>query len=894
MASSTKPDTPQGGSKKAFAAIGSQGTAAAASLALQIIALWKLGDEGLGIFAILVAGVLVTYNAVHTGWIGDALTVFDRERPSMRWALIYSQLGSAVGALIIGFFCAIAFADRSPLSAGLFALALLAWTVEESGRRLFMARLEFNKLWLNDIVYAVASLGLAGAGILLDRISIDWLLASMLFGSIASTLLLRYQLPQSEFTLGPRERPEMRTLAKFSAWRAGQIGVRPASMLIVRLVIVGVTSEAALGNLEAGRLVLAPIFTAANGLGAFLLPTFTRRVDEPKETMTLVAKIAAGGALATLIYGVTMAFAVPPITSRLGDAGIIFAWTTYAMAYVANIPFANALVARKRSRDVFQARLVDGAVGIALGYILVLVFGVVAVPVGLAIGVACGSGWLLWWLYQSKDPALGLGGSAVRSREFAPVTSIITSFKSILGQPGAPVRMPPIFLNSWVAVLPIAMMLATEYKFRKRELSSALEGSVDFAILLEIGIYGLVAAYLVLYVAAPPVARRPTAIQFFTWAYVGSLCTTVLFSSYPALGAVRGAQLIVIAAYVHAVSTRATRRQMHMFAHAFVAVLTFSVPLGLVWREPFSDLQLDRFTWMNVHPVIAAAMLAIAVVISVAYLLRKVGLQETTFWPKSFYAASLAICTVGLIATKTRGSMAGAALGVLVVVYLSIRRTERLPAVAFGTLGLFVVGSFFGPTVLSFLTRGETTESITSLSNRTTLWSLAFDFWLEKPFMGWGLTASRGVFYDYVGLGGAHNAYINVLVDGGIITTFFWVGMLVTIGLALRMLWQSNTEIDSPMLSGILVAMLLNGMTTEGMGSGSGVSAMWLLIIGGWLGVLQRRKAQVERLSRAGLKVGADSAEPTEVIAIDDYLPVVEIVDSTSNTHEGIGDSSQN
>ena len=104
------------------AALVSQGITAGSSLVLQVLALWQLGKSGLAFFAILSAGIMVTFNAVHTGLIGDALSVFDRHEPGIRRALVKTSAVSAAASLFVGFFGALLFAERSALSSGLFAL----------------------------------------------------------------------------------------------------------------------------------------------------------------------------------------------------------------------------------------------------------------------------------------------------------------------------------------------------------------------------------------------------------------------------------------------------------------------------------------------------------------------------------------------------------------------------------------------------------------------------------------------------------------------------------------------------------------------------------------------------------------------------------------------------
>lgn len=819
------------------AALVSQGIVAGSSLVLQVLALWQLGKSGLGFFAILSAGIVVTFNSIHTGLIGDALSVFDRHEAGIRRALIVTSAVSAAAAVFVGFFGAMLFAERSALSSLLFAAALLAWTIEETGRRILMARLEFWKLVTNDAVFAAGSLGLVGIVLLVGDLSIDWLVASMLVGSLAAIADAVRQLPAEEFELGPKAPAELRRLIAFSGWRAGQIGIRPLSLLVSRLVIVGVASPASLGLLEAARLLVAPVLTAANGLGVFLLPTFAKRVrsDDDLSDMWTIAGMSAAAAA---VLG-TGSVVVTPIVSRmLGQdipTALVASWVVYSIAYCANIPVMNALVARRESRSLFNGRLVDAAVGVLLSYVLTSMSGIEAVPVGLAIGVIVGTVWPVARMVRKGE--LSLPSEPAWWRR--------------LGRHARSDRnLPRLWPRTWVTILPLLMILGTEYKFRKRSLASSLGGSIDFAIVLELIIYGLVIAYLLMFVITPPRWRRPTSVQFMLRGYAAIMCISVVYGLYPQLGIVRAAQLVIMVVFAAAVANRADRRQLHQLAHAYLVLITMSVFLGLIWRVPFSINQVNRFNWMHVHSVIAAAMLALAVVIATAFLIRpRAAAAGVPHMPRTVYGFCLVVCIAALIATETRGSLAGAVAGMALVVFFTVPRRERLPLGVVGALGVgLAIAVFIGP-ILQYLSRGESTESITTLSNRTLLWDIAFDLVAQRPLAGYGLTASRGVFFEAVHLGGAHNAFINVLVDGGVFAAGLWVGLVVTIGIAIRAAGRRR-DIDTPLLAGLLATLMINGLTTEGVGSGSGVSALWLFILAGWVGVLQREWAAHRRTPR--------------------------------------------
>lgn len=413
-------------------------------------------------------------------------------------------------------------------------------------------------------------------------------------------------------------------------------------------------------------------------------------------------------------------------------------------------------------------------------------------------------------------------------------------------------RLPALWTDAWPAVLGILLILGTEYKFRLRELDDSLSASVDLGILVELGIYAFAIAYLVAYVVNPPRWYRPTAVQFFMRAYAAAMLVSVAYGTYFALGAVRGAQLCIMVIFATAVAGYARRQQVLMLAHAYVGLVTASVFVGLIYRVPYSELQANRFNWLYVHSVTAGAMLALGITIALGLATNhsrfRLGAGR---WPRPVYVASLLVMTGALLATQTRGAIAACIVGVFFVIFLTVPTSERLPLGLLGLAGLGLTVATFWTAILEYVTRGESAESLATVNSRTELWALAYELVLERPLTGWGLTASRGVFYDEIGLGGAHNAFVNVAVDSGITGLVLWLALVVAIGVGIARL-QRIRHADAPLLAGVLACLMVNGLTVEGVGTGTGVSALWLLILGAWVGVLQREVGRSQRVNDGG------------------------------------------
>jgi O-antigen ligase len=171
-------------------------------------------------------------------------------------------------------------------------------------------------------------------------------------------------------------------------------------------------------------------------------------------------------------------------------------------------------------------------------------------------------------------------------------------------------------------------------------------------------------------------------------------------------------------------------------------------------------------------------------------------------------------------------------------------------------LGSLVVGGTsllaFGGPILAFLTRGESTEQIGTFNRRTEIWTLAWESFLAHPLHGLGFTSAKGVFFDETGLGGAHNALVNVTIDTGVTGLLWWIALLLSVGVAISRVGRAarrrdlvvgaagSATADHLILLGMFTSSIVNSITTEGLGAGVNVSAIWLFLMVAWICVIRR------------------------------------------------------
>ncbi|NEK85478.1 hypothetical protein GCU60_06850 [Blastococcus saxobsidens] len=359
--------------RRATTAVVGQAMMALAGLALQVAAARLLGAGGLAVFS-LVYGALVLVTAVASGMVGDSLTVLDRHDRSVRAGLhVWTALVSAAAGLA-GALAALA-SDLVPVWAGLLlAPACAAFVVEDTLRRLLMATGRYTALPVVDgtsLVGALAVLGLTG---LTTEITLSTFVVALLVGQVSAAVVAWWLVPTAERPAGPWRRPGLRTVADFGVWRAAAQTVRPGSLTLLRLLLVGTVGAVAYGPLEAARVYTAPMLTLVAGIASFLLPHFVGLRDRPLFLSLRVADRASLGLVVGIgALGVAALAALPWLGPALTGGGYevpvvaVVGWTVYAACAALLLPYASLASVHGRQRRVLVLRAVEllSLVGVA-------------------------------------------------------------------------------------------------------------------------------------------------------------------------------------------------------------------------------------------------------------------------------------------------------------------------------------------------------------------------------------------------------------------------------------------------------------------------------------------------------------------------------------------------
>jgi exopolysaccharide production protein ExoQ len=393
-------------------------------------------------------------------------------------------------------------------------------------------------------------------------------------------------------------------------------------------------------------------------------------------------------------------------------------------------------------------------------------------------------------------------------------------------------------LRSWwqensLAVAAVALMLASDTKFRLREDLSAGGTSVDAFIMLEVLVYLLVVVLLIHQNLIRPTLAGVHPLVMLTFAFVSLLTLGALLTGFSVYGLVRSGQMIALFLLILAISqSRRAGDMLERTARVYVFACLGLVVVGVLLPSQRNSLQQDRFNWLATHSVSAGHMLAIGVVaaaaLSIGYLFRY---QQARLGVVFGFAALL--LGVTLVANNTRGAAAAAAIGLaLAALFLLPARLYSSALIVVGYTVLVVALTAAEP-ISKWITRQADPEELGSLNSRTDLWSVAIERTAaESPLFGFGTGSSRSIFYEDTGLGGGHNAAINVFADLGLVGLAVWLLILIwALLLVVRTRSRGKFVMEKGLWLGIFSCLAVGGITYEGIGATTNTAAIWLFLL---------------------------------------------------------------
>jgi O-antigen/teichoic acid export membrane protein len=385
---------------RALGAVAAQFSQAFGSFVLQLVAARSLPLAEFGTFAVLVGGIVLA-TGIMTGFVGDSLTVLDRSDRRIRAAL-------QVWCLVFGV-AAFAAATLSALGSGLtdlrtgvlFGAATAVWVLEDTVRRLLMATFRFWSVVAIDLTHAAVALAtLLVLNARSGRLTLADFMIALLIGQLTAIGVGLIRTAPAERVLVTWRGAAMGVVAGFGGWRGLQQGIRPLTLTVARTLVLLAAGKAAVGQLEAARVYMAPALLAVQGIGSFLLAIYAVNREVPireavrqadRAALALVACSLLLGAIATALVG----WAGPLVVGDdyLIEPLAVAGWATFAASVAAVMPYASLASVRGRQARVVGLRLVDAAVSlITVAMVLWVVTGEPAVvPFAIAFGSLVGA-----------------------------------------------------------------------------------------------------------------------------------------------------------------------------------------------------------------------------------------------------------------------------------------------------------------------------------------------------------------------------------------------------------------------------------------------------------------------------------------------------------------------
>lgn len=393
----------RGGRSRLLGALVGQGTLALAGLVLQVAAARELGAAGLAAFSV-VYGAIVLATAVTSGLVGDSLTVLDRHDPGTRAALHRLALGTAAGTALAGGLLATSTGWGSAWAGVWVGVATLSFVLEDLLRRLLQATGRYWRLPAVDLSGAVAALAVLvvlRAGRPLD---VTDLFVSLAVGQLVSCAVAVVLVPRGERPTGPWRGAAVGTVLAFGVWRAAGQTVRPATLTLLRLVVIGAAGAAAYGPVEAARVLTSPTLVLVAGLGSFLLPWFAGARHRPAAELLRRADRAAGVAAVGVGLVVVATVALLPWLGPLlsgGDYAVpavaVAGWGAYAVTGALLLPYAGLASVHGAQRAVLGWRAVEMAALVGVLLLVVLRPGAADwAPAVLALGPVAAAVAVRW------------------------------------------------------------------------------------------------------------------------------------------------------------------------------------------------------------------------------------------------------------------------------------------------------------------------------------------------------------------------------------------------------------------------------------------------------------------------------------------------------------------
>jgi O-antigen ligase len=246
-------------------------------------------------------------------------------------------------------------------------------------------------------------------------------------------------------------------------------------------------------------------------------------------------------------------------------------------------------------------------------------------------------------------------------------------------------------------------------------------------------------------------------------------------------------------------------RQLGLLAAFVFGSYVASFATILLYRRAGGSLR--RFAGFESDPNSLAMTLALA--LPMAWYLSVTTRSPVLRWACRGYMA-IGLVAIGL--TGSRGGMLATIVALMIVPLTMTKLTPGRMAAAIGMLmlsGALAVAYVPEKVVERLATTGTEVEEL-SLGGRFTLWRAGVKAFAQRPITGYGVGNWRHAVSPWLGPTPqvAHNSYLSVLVELGLVGLLLYLSMFVAVFLATRSLPSLERRFALVLLGTLCVAML--------------------------------------------------------------------------------------
>jgi O-antigen ligase len=290
--------------------------------------------------------------------------------------------------------------------------------------------------------------------------------------------------------------------------------------------------------------------------------------------------------------------------------------------------------------------------------------------------------------------------------------------------------------------------------------------------------------------------RRPAAGHFMMLLFVASVALTYLWSLYPEgtlNQTVTYVQLLTLVWLIWELAPRALPQKRLMQGYVLGTCVSGADTIYRYLAHEQSAYQ--RYAGAGLDANDLGLMMALSIPISYCLLIQEKG---PMVW---VYRLQLILAGTTVLLTASRGATLACLMAVAIVPLTQTRLSGRKKLALLLTLSILILGVFVFVPATSWerlaTMPGELEHG--TLTGRTLIWKAGWDVFREHPFIGIGSNAFRlvvsRVLEEPIRLDDptspappAHNTFLSVLVEQGVLGFTIFCGLLVVLGLSLRAL----------------------------------------------------------------------------------------------------------